>query len=184
MGAYDNVVLGNRGQMVLGGGPYDIIGAYEILGDPRQPPAARQAAAAMIDQVKAARAAGGVYVREKEPQVEYEQILPCTSLAIAAGATREITLQPQRPFRIKNFRCSSTHTAPFFEVTAFTIGQDNQFIAPGSVPLDVFSEVALYSVVRGQTANPGSLVTLTVVNIDVDERDFRAAFFGNALIVT
>jgi hypothetical protein len=172
------VVWGNPGLQVFAGDPdYEIMGAYEIMGSPTASPAAKAAAGALIQ----AKAMGGKAVGQYQPRREYSQTLPCTSLAIAAGATRDIQLNPQRPFRPEKFRASSTHTAPFFVITAYSIGQDNQFVGPGSIPCDLFSEVALYSQIEAYTANLGNLITLTVQNIDVNIRDFRAAFFGTSL---
>jgi hypothetical protein len=155
---------------------YAIMGAYEIMGDPTASPAAKSLAMQTL-------AMGGQVVGQKTPRLTYSQTLPCTSLAIAANATenRDINLQPQRPFRPEKFRASSTHTAPFFVITAYSIGQDNQFVAPGSIPCDLFSEVALYSQIEAYTANLGNLITMTVQNIDADVHDFRAAFFGTSL---
>lgn len=157
---------------------YSIMGAYEIMGavmqDPGASPQLRGAAASVL-------ASGGQIVGQKTPRSTYSQTLPCTSLAVASNDTRDINLQPQRPFRPEKFRASSTHTAPFFVISAYSIGQDNQFVAPGSIPCDLFSEVALYSQIEAYTANLGNLITMTVQNIDADTRDFRAAFFGTSL---
>jgi hypothetical protein len=162
------------GSPFAGDPDYEIMGAYEILGDASSSPAAKSAAASIL-------AARGKVVGTTSPRREYSQVLPCTSLTILTGATREIQLNPQRPFRPEKFRASSTHTAPFFVITAYSIGQDNQFVGPGSIPVDLFSEVALYSQIEAYTANLGSLITLTVQNIDANTRDFRAAFFGTSL---
>lgn len=173
------VVWGQQYPQVFAGDPdYEIMGAYEILGSPAASPAAKSAASALI----AAKQMGGKVVGQVQPRREYSQTLPCTSLAVAASGTRDISLNPQRPFRPEKFRASSTHTAPFFVITAYVIGQDNQFVGPGSIPCDLFSEVALYSQIEAYTANLGNLITLTVQNLDtVNARDFRAAFFGTAL---
>src|SRR5579872_3593305 len=108
---------------------YSIMGAYEIMGDPNASPNAKALAMQTLMN-------GGQVVGQKTPRLTYSQTLPCTSLAIAANATenRDINLQPQRPFRPEKFRASSTHTAPFFVITAYSIGKDNQFVAPGSIP--------------------------------------------------
>lgn len=176
------VVWGNPGWQNRGGGAaygqdYEILGAYEILGDPSAPPQAKAVANALI----AAKSVQGKAVLQQAPRREYQQVLPCTSLAIGAGLARDIQLNPQRPFRAEKFRASSTHTAPFFVITAYSIGQDNQFVGPGSIPVDLFSEVSLYSQIEAYTANLGNLITLTVQNIDVNTRDFRGAFFGTSL---
>lgn len=162
--------------MPFAGDPdYAIYGAYEIMGNPAASPAQRALAAAVL--TKQAKV-----VTQQRPTREGAQTLPCTSLTILTTATRDISLQPQRPFRPEKFRASSTHTAPFFVITAYSIGQDNQFVGPGSIPCDLFSEVALYSQISAYTANLGNLITLTVQNIDTNTRDFRAAFFGTSLM--
>lgn len=177
------VVWGQPGPITWGqslpvfGGDYEIMGAYEILGSPAASPAMKSAAAALIQ----ARAVGGKAVLQTTPRREYAQTLPCTSLEIEAGDSRDIELKPQRPFRPEKFRASSTHTAPFFVISAYSIGQDNQFVGPGTIPVDLFSEVALYSQIEAYTANLGNLITLTVQNIDTETHDFRAAFFGTSL---
>lgn len=149
-------------------GDYEIVGEHEIYG-------------ANAQALAKARAAGGVLVADRPIRREYTQVLPATSEAIAAGASRVITLTPQRPFRPEFFRASSTHTAPFFVISGYTVGQDNQFVGPGDIPCDIFSEVALYSGIKGYTANLGTIITLTVRNIDAAQRDFRAAFLGTSL---
>lgn len=171
----DESAFGAPSPVVWGGDPdYEILGAYEILGSDVASPSQKANAAALL-------ASRGKVVTTSSPRREYAQVLPCTSLAVTAGAQREISLNPQRPFRPEKFRASSTHTAPFFVITAYSIGQDNQFVGPGSIPVDLFSEVALYSQIEAYTANLGSLITLTVQNIDGNTRDFRAAFFGTSL---
>lgn len=156
------------------GADYEIMGAYEIMGDATASPMAKAAAASVL-------ARSGKIVGQQQPRREYSQTLPCTSLDFDAAESREISLQPQRPFRPEKFRASSTHTAPFFTITAYSIGQDNQFVGPGSIPVDLFSEVALYSQIEAYTANLGNLISLTVQNINSQNRDFRAAFFGTSL---
>jgi len=162
--------------MPFAGDPdYAIYGAYEIMGNPAATPAQKALAASVLS--KQAKV-----VTQQRPTREGAQTLPCTSLTILTTATRDISLQPQRPFRPEKFRASSTHSAPFFVITAYSIGQDNQFVGPGSIPCDLFSEVALYSQISAYTANLGNLITLTVQNIDTNTRDFRAAFFGTSLM--
>lgn len=171
--------------MVGFGQDYEILGALQIIGSPVASPAAKQQALGKLARAALANKAGAVQVRQATPQRGYEQILPVESLTITAGATRDITLTPQRTFKPTRFRASSTYTAPFFRITAYTIGAEPQLIAPGGVPCDLFSEVAFYSTTDGETANIGNIITLSVQNIDplLQTRDFRAAFFGIALPV-
>jgi hypothetical protein len=173
-------------QMPNFGQPMEIMGALEIIGDPTAPPAAKSAAISALAQAALANKAGAVRVQQTMPERGYEQILPCTSLAVVqAAGPRDITLTPQRTFKPTRFRASSTYTAPFFQINSYTIGAEPQFIAPGGVPCDLFSEVAFYSQTDGETANLGNIITLQVQNIDplAQNRDFRAAFFGIALPV-
>jgi hypothetical protein len=173
-----DMVLGADDPMseLFSGTDYSIMGTdYEIMGQ------AQGADNASARQLALARAAGGVVVQGKAVRREYTQILPFSFENIAAGATQVITIQPQRPFRPEYFRCSSTFTAPFFVINQYTVGQDNQFVASGDVPCDVFSEVSLYNAIKGYTANLGTLIIMGVRNIDSQTRSFRAAFFGTSL---
>jgi hypothetical protein len=172
------------------GQEYEILGAIEILGSPVASTAAKRAAVGKLAKAALANKAGALRIQNQMPTRGYEQILPCESLAITgvvggAGAARDITLNPQRTFKPTRFRASSTYTAPYFRITAYQIGAEPQFIAPGGVPCDLFSEVAFYSQTDGETANLGNIITLSVQNIDPlgQTRDFRAAFFGVALPV-
>ena len=189
----DDLVIGEDPMAELFSGDYDIMGEddfadeygeefsgdYDIMGATSGGRRARMRARAK--RLALARAAGGKLVSSKEPSREYRQVLPATRENIASLAIETISLNPQRPFRPEAFRASSTHTSPYFVITAYSIGQDNQFVGPGSIPVDLFSEVAFDSKVIGYTANLGSLITLVVQNIDSQARDFRAAFFGTAL---
>jgi hypothetical protein len=161
---------------------YEIMGAIEILGNPAASPAAKMQAARKLQMAALAGQAGDTRVRQQHPQRGYEQILPVESLAIAANTARTITLTPQRTFRPEKLRVSSTHSAPFFALSQFNIGAEPQLIASGSVPCDLFSEVAIYSQTKAETANLGNQITLVVTNLDlVNARDFRGAIFGTAL---
>lgn len=165
------------------GGYETVLGALEILGNPGASYNAKQSAMNSLRVAALAREAGGAVVTEREPKWLYNQILPCTSPStVAAGAQADLELKPQRTFRPDFFRCSSFHTTPFFVLTAYAIGQENQFVASGSVPVDLFSEVSLNTGMRGQTANLGNLITLTVQNIYTDAKTFRGAFFGKTLL--
>jgi len=182
-------------------GQYEILGQdYEILGADDDDAAAMselfegddfgarrrarrtgRSRASLARGLRAARQTGGVLVTSKSPRREYTQALPVESLNIGIGVTATITLNPQRPFRAEEFRVSSTHTAPFFVINSYSIGQDNQFVGPGAIPCDLFSEVARGNIIRGYTANLGNLVTIVVQNISAAQRDFRGAFFGTSL---
>jgi len=166
-----------------GSGYESVLGAIEILGSPAASNNAKAAALRSLKTAALAREAGGAVVTERAPKWLYNQILPCkSSSSVLAGASTDIELKPQRTFRPDFFRTSSFHTAPFFTLSAYAIGQENQFVASGDVPVDLFSEVSLNTGMRGQTANLGNLITLTVNNISADTKTFRGAFFGKTLL--
>lgn len=121
--------------------------------------------------------------RSRVPRNEYHQILPCTALTFSIGETRTIKLTPQRTFRPEIFGVSSAHTGPFFTLSFYSIGQDNQFVGEGVVPCDLFTEVAVHtSRIVGYTANLGNTITLTVTNISgVAGKNFYGAFLGTSL---
>lgn len=173
-----------NGVSSMGGRGYEtVLGAIEILGNPGASVNAKNAALQSLQTAALAREAGGAVITEREPKWLYNQILPCVSSStVAAAASTDIELKPQRTFRPDFFRTSSFHTAPFFTLSAYAIGQENQFVASGSVPVDLFSEVSLNTGMRGQTANLGNLITLTVNNISSDTKTFRGAFFGKTLL--
>jgi hypothetical protein len=168
----------------MSGGDYEtVLGAIEILGSPHASQRQKSAAMQRLQVAALAREAGGAVVTEREPKWLYNQILPCSSSAtVLASASLDLELKPQRTFRPDFFRASSFHTAPFFTLSAYAIGQENQFVASGNVPIDLFSEVSLNTGMRGQTSNLGNTLTLTVNNISADSHFFRGAFFGKTLL--
>jgi anti-sigma factor RsiW len=125
-----------------------------------------------------ARAAGGVVAQQRALQEFGKEPLPVTPTNVAALATANIVLQPQRVIRIDEFRVDSVIT-PFFDINFITIGVDNVFCAPGAIPADIFSSLARGSNMRTFTANPGSFVTVNVTSRDAaNVRRFGGAFFG------
>ncbi len=156
----------------------EVLGALEIMGAAK----AQNSAANRLRAQALAKAAGGATVRTTKPKWLYNQILPCTSLSVGAGLPVDVELKPQRPFRPDFYRASSYHSAPYFTVSQYAIGQENQFVAAGNIPLDLFSEVSVNSGTQGQTANLGNTITLTFNNISDATRSLRSAFFGKTLL--
>lgn len=155
----------------------EVLGALEIMG------AAKGKGSNALRAAALAKAAGGATVRTTKPKWLYNQILPCTSSAtVAAAASTDLELKPQRPFRPDFYRASSYHTAPFFTISQYSIGQENQFVASGNIPVDLFSEVSVNTGTQGQTANLGNTIVLTFNNISDASKYVRSAFFGKTLL--
>lgn len=138
-----------------------LVGADTFIGD--------EASASLVAQVAAARAANGYVAQSKQPvPAAFYQLLPF-SRDFLAGQTITLGLQPQRTFRVDNLVVASPE-GPYFELDAWTVGQENMFVADGSVNCAVFSEGAAQRglQMRGFTANQGALINLRFTNTDTE----------------
>jgi hypothetical protein len=132
-----------------------------------------------LKKVAAARAAGGVVLRRTGPNnPPRDQILPVGPQAYLAAQTADVVMIPQRTFRPQRLVFSSLIT-PFFTMNSLLVGQDPQFVAGGSVPLEVLSQVGVGVGITGTTANLGNTVTIGLTNLDVvNPQTVRGAIFG------
>ena len=123
-----------------------------------------------------------------------EQILPLDSGAsplIGAGASQNITSQPQRAFRTERLVIDSVTPAiggtggnisSSFVVNNLLVGADIQFLAlTGSIPASMFAPNAVGTRLKGTVAVPGIIVTIAVTNIDGAAHRFLGAVLGPAL---
>jgi hypothetical protein len=95
----------------------------------------------------------------------YDQYLPLTvaaGVSIAAGASHEVELKPQRLFRPDQLTVSEA--AEVLDLTAFSIGQENQFVAGGGIPCEFFAKDAVAKKLTSQTAGPGTTILMTFTN--------------------
>lgn len=110
----------------------------------------------------------GADVRARESsknKLVYDQYLPLTAaggVSIAASASTEVELKPQRLFRPDQLTVSEA--AEVLELTAFSIGQENQFVAGGAIPCEFFSKDAVAKKLTSQTAGPGTTILMTFRN--------------------
>jgi len=81
--------------------------------------------------------------------------------AIAAGATVQIRLQPQVPFKPKRI---STPGAAGLLITDVLVGNASQYVAAGAIPVECFSPTATYVQLKGDTAVPGVDIIVVVNN--------------------
>lgn len=125
---------------------------------------------ALAAEAAAARAAGGFVVQDKTvAPAPFYQILPF-SRDYTAGESFPIALYPQRTFRVDNLVVTSPE-GPYFELSKWSVGQDNMFVADGSVNCAAFSEGAAQRglELRGFTANQGAQIVLGFTNTDTEE---------------
>ena len=125
-----------------------------------------------------ARAAGGVLVRQKRPQNARIQVLPIGPQTFTASQTADVEMRPQRTMRIERVTFSSL-SSPFFNINSLNVGQDPQFVASGSVPAEIFSQVGVGVRLKGSTANLGTTVVIGATNTDAaNSRDLSGGILG------
>jgi hypothetical protein len=165
----------------------EIIGLEEIIGAhlAAKRATAKSSTSRKLRALKAAalaKAAGGVMLRKQtHTRPVKDQILPVGPQAYLASATADVVLIPQRTFRPNRLVFSSLIT-PFFTMNSLLVGQDPQFVAGGSVPLEVLSQVGVGVGITGTTANLGNTITIGLTNLDaVNPQTVRGAIFGTTV---
>lgn len=128
-----------------------------------------------------ARMAGGAVSRKKVRRNVFEQPLPIPPTSFTTGQQQDIELRPQRLFRSERLVVSSV-IAPFFNVLDVKIGQETQFVASGALPAQIFSEVGVGVRLKGDTANLGNTIVVSLQNIDTETRTFSGAIIGTVII--
>lgn len=125
---------------------------------------------------------GGAVVVQDMPQYAQELVLPIPATVILASATVDIILFPQADIRIERPIIPST-IAPNFVIEDITVARQTQFVGAGGVPATEFSEVAVGTRLRGDTANVGQQVIVTVTNLDAaNPHTLRGSIHGTALV--
>jgi hypothetical protein len=165
-------------------GVADLMGGDDILGELLM--GARQGGnprARMMRQLLAQRLARqGTMVRPTKLTKAREYPLGFVSLAIAAGATVDVTSNPQIRFRGERLVIPSTLVAiGTFLVQDIKVGNVSQFPASGALPASTFSELGVGVRLQLDTADPAINVVLRITNGDVVPRDFRATIIGSAV---
>ncbi len=166
---------------MLSGDREQIIGLEQILGALKKAKKKKAAGGVnrnMLALLALAKQAGGAATRELPRNSNYEQPLPIPPTPFLAGQALDIELRPQRLCRVERLVFDSL-VAPFFRILDLKVGQTTQFIASGAVPASIFSEVAVGMRLKGDTANLGNTVVLSLQNIDTVPRTA-----GGAIICT
>lgn len=155
----------------------EIIALRTALAEQRNPQAATQAA-----MMRANAMGGGAVVVQDQAQYAQELVLPIPATNILASATVDIILFPQADIRIERPIIPST-IAPNFVIEDITVARQTQFVGAGGVPATSFSEVAVGTRLRGDTANVGQQVIITITNLDaVNAHTLRGQINGTALV--
>lgn len=101
-------------------------------------------------------------------------------VSIAAGATRDLTFNATMVFKPTRLMLGPS-MAPVFAINDIRVSNDSLFLNTGRVPGEVFlPESVGASALKRRTAQPGTPVIVSVVNIDVQPHVFNAALFGEA----
>lgn len=108
------------------------------------------------------------------------QILPIPATTVGAGASVTVTLQPQRAFRVERLVLASSVSPSQVVVSDISVGAERQFVSAGDVPLSAFSADAVGTGLRGDTAQPGTTVTVTLRNLGGSAETISGAFFGSS----
>lgn len=103
-----------------------------------------------------------------------------SSGTIAAAASATITAQPQTLFRPKRLVIPSS-IAGSFTIQDIKIGNSSQLVAAGSIPGALYSELAVGTMQRYDTAAPGILISLSITNTSAGALAFSAAMVGDSI---
>lgn len=128
----------------------------------------------------AARAAGGVALITNPPALFRRQALPIPRTPVnALTQSGAINSNPQRFIRIDGLRIPDS-IAPSFTVDLISINQEQQYVAPGTVPAELFGATSIGSYLRGATASRGSIVSIQVTNLAAAPAalTFAGGYFG------
>lgn len=94
---------------------------------------------------------------------------------IGIGATAIISANPQLPFQVQRLVTPSTGLL----IDALAVGTVSQFVAAGSVPVEIFAPDAVDVDLKGDTAVPGVSIQITVSNPTAGALVFKGAIIGS-----
>lgn len=110
-----------------------------------------------------------------------DYVLPFDSVdPVPAGATVDIEQEPQVPFVGRRLVIGSSIAFAFL-LNDLVVGKNSQFVSPGAISAETFSEAGVGVALAVDPAYPGKIITLRITNISGDDIRFNAAFIGNAV---
>ena len=116
-------------------------------------------------------------------ELVYDQFLPLTTsggISIAAGASYDLELKPQRLFRPGALFLNTAAQALW--LTALAIGQENQFVAAGAIPGTFFTVDSIWKVLSAQTAGPGVSIIASFNNPTAGAVVLSGVFAGKSVV--
>ena len=192
-------VVGSNGQrrMITGGGGYDALtelaGGHPQLGPGFWGPRGQGQGGDCLDDCPPVRhigrsggpgaAYGGQHigVTYHDPCEVREFPIAHVSLAVPKGGTVNIESKPQVMFRGERLAIPASIVANF-DVVDVKIGKDSQLAADGQLPGECFSNLSVGVRMLLDTAEPGILIVLRVINLDANNpHDYKSCFFGTVL---
>ncbi len=99
---------------------------------------------------------------------------------VQPGQSGTATARPQKKYRIEKISIDSS-IAPFFVITSFSIGIDNQFMSKDPLPATMFTEVATGKGILTDTAEVGNDIVFEFRSIDEKPRMFLAGCEGTMI---
>lgn len=148
---------------------------------PMQRPAPRPVMQAPCRPANAIALRNAVAVRNVAPTVRRDWPLPLDSgISVPNGQTFTITIRPQMTFRVERLVIESDHAGDFL-IQDVKVGNRSQFGAAGSIPARIFQENANGVRLRGDTAQPGIDISVTVFNKGGSDQRFSGAIIGAAV---
>lgn len=157
-------------------GGYDIVGADEV-GDYDIGALDIVGAAAKRRMPGLSR---GERVMRDEGDIARRQVSPIPLTNIPANSTVLVSFRPQRPLRIERLILDGSSTNGVF-LTDLLIGAEPQFVNAGAVPVSAFAPTAFGTSLRGNTAQPGIEVVLSLQNTTGAQVTIGGAVIGTSL---
>lgn len=117
-------------------------------------------------------------VKTTIPTKSREQVLGFdTVTTVAAGASTNVTSQPQVVFRPDRLTISSAIASDFL-INDIKIGRSSQLISSDALPADTFSNLSVGVGLKMDTAQISQDITLSVTNVSAGALRFTAALIG------
>jgi len=159
-------------------GEIPIVGAAALAAASPAAAAKRRANKMAMLRHLAARHSAAVVPRPVTKSREYPVGFPTT--VVPAGATVNVILQPQVPFRGRRLVIPSDIAGAIL-VNDLKVGKNSQFATQGPVPARVYSEFGVGVDMNLDTAQISQQVSLNITNTSGAAVTFNAAILGTAV---
>jgi hypothetical protein len=104
-----------------------------------------------------------------------------SSTGIAAGGAATVEVKPQVYYRGERLAVAASIAAGF-DLTDIKVGKDSQLAASGNLPCECFSNVSVGVRMMLDTAEPGIVIDLLVVNTTAASTlTFKAVLYGTVI---